>query len=69
LVAKDYSHVYGLDYINTFSTVVKMIYARILVSLATPYHWSFHQMDTKNVFLNSILDEEVYMEQPPGFVA
>ena len=41
----------------------------ILVSLAATYHWSLRELDIKNVFLNSILDEEVYMEQPLGFVA
>ena len=42
---------------------------RVLVSLAATYHWPLHQLDIKNAFLNGILDEKVYMEQPPGFVA
>jgi len=58
--------VYGLDY--TFSPVAKMTSVRILVSLAATYHRPLHQLDIKNVFLNGILDKEVYMEQPPGFV-
>ena len=43
-----------------------MTYVRILVSLSTTYHCPLYQLDIKNVF-NGILDEKVYMEQPPGF--
>ena len=69
LVAKRYLQVYKLNYVDTFSPVTKMIFVRILVSLTPTYHWSLHQLDIKNAFLNDILDEEVYMEQQSGFVA
>ena len=54
---------------DTFSPVAKMKSVRFLVSLATTYYWALHQLVIKNAFLNGILDEEVYMEQPLGFVA
>jgi len=69
LIAKKYSQVYGLDYIDTFSSVAKLTYVWILLSLAATYHWPLHQLDIKNVFLNGILDEKVYMKQSPSFVA
>jgi hypothetical protein len=41
---------------------------RVLLSLAASYALLFHQMDVKTTFLNGELDEEIYMEQPNGFV-
>ena len=64
LVAKRYSQVYELTYVDTFSSVVKMTSVWILVPLAATYQWPLHQSDIKNSLLNCILDEEVYIKQP-----
>ena len=42
---------------------------RIILSLATHFGWEMHQFDVKNVFLHGSLEEEVYMEIPPGYGA
>ncbi|KAA0035896.1 putative Cysteine-rich RLK (RECEPTOR-like protein kinase) 8 [Cucumis melo var. makuwa] len=63
LVVKGYAQTYGIDYSDTFSPVAK------LTSMATTHNWSLHQLDIKNAFLLGDLQEEVYMEQPPKFVA
>lgn len=69
LVAKGYAQTYGMDYHDTFSPVAKLISLRLLISLAATFDWPLHQLDIKNAFLNGDLQEKVYIEQPPSFVA
>ena len=67
LVAK--GQIYGFDYYAIFSPIAKMAFIRLLFSMAAMRSWSLYQLDIKNAFLHGDLVEEVYMEQPPGFVA
>ena len=68
LVAKGYTQIFGLDYSDTFPHMAKIAYIRLFLSIVVR-HWPLYQLDIKNVFLHGDLEEEVYMEQPPGFVA
>jgi hypothetical protein len=58
----------GEDFINTYSTIARMTTIPVLLSLAASYGLLVHQIDVKTTFLNGELDEEIYMEQPDGFV-
>ncbi|XP_049366655.1 uncharacterized protein LOC125831528 [Solanum verrucosum] len=69
LVVKGYTQIYDIDYGDTFSPVAKMASFRLLISMAAINHWPLFQLDIKNAFLHRELVEEVYMEQPLGFVA
>ena len=68
LVAKGFSQVEGIDYTETFSPVAKMNSIFLVLSLAASFKWEVHQMDVKSAFLPGDLHEEIYMEQPPGFI-
>ncbi|GJS31688.1 retrotransposon protein, putative, ty1-copia subclass [Tanacetum coccineum] len=68
LVAKGYTQLYGVDYEETFSPVADIRAIRILISITAYYDYEIWQMDVKTAFLNSYLDEDIYMVQPKGFV-
>jgi hypothetical protein len=63
-VAKGFSQREGVDYEETFAPVARYSSIRIVISLAAKMGWHVHQIDVKTAFLNGILEEEVYVEQP-----
>ena len=68
LVVKGFSQVERIDYNKTFAPVEKMNSIRLVLSLSTSHKWEVHQMNVKSTFLHGNLKEEIYMEQPPGYV-
>ncbi|GJV57570.1 putative RNA-directed DNA polymerase [Tanacetum coccineum] len=68
LVAKGCTQTYGIDYEETFSPVADIRAIRILIAIAAYYDYEIWQMDVKTAFLNGRLDEDIYMEQPEGYV-
>jgi hypothetical protein len=68
LVARGFTQQEGIDYSETFCPVIKQATVRLVFSIVVSCGWKIHQLDIHNAFLNGVLDEEVYMKQPPGFV-
>ena len=68
LVAKDFKQKAYLDFFDTFSPVTRITSIRLLIAIATIFDLKIHQMDVKIAFLNGDLEEEIYMDQPEGFV-
>ncbi|KAH9670700.1 hypothetical protein KPL70_017080 [Citrus sinensis] len=68
LVAKGFKQRNGIDYFNTYAPVARLTSIRVLFAIASLNNLYVHQMDVKTAFLNGDLDEEIYMEQPEGFV-
>jgi Reverse transcriptase (RNA-dependent DNA polymerase) len=66
LVVKYYTQTYDIDYKETFTPVAKMNTIRVLLSIAVNFYWDLYQMDVRNTFLQGTLEEEVYMNLPPG---
>ena len=68
LVVKGYSQREGIDFKETFSPVSTKDSFRVIMAIVAHFDLELHQMDVKTTFLNGDLDEDVYMEQPTGFV-
>jgi hypothetical protein len=67
-MARGFSQIEGVEYDETFAPVVKYTSIRSIIALASSMGWKIHQMDVKTTFLNGKIEQEVYIEQPEGFV-
>jgi hypothetical protein len=62
-----YSQKEGIDYEETFALVPHLEVIRILLAFSVAKGFKLYQMDMKSAFLDGVLEEEVYVKQPPGF--
>ena len=67
LFVKGYKQQQRRDYEETFVLVERMETMRTMLSIAAQQKWKVYEMDVKSKFLNGVLKEEVYVEQPPGY--
>ena len=68
LVCKGYARVEGIDFEETYAHVAQLEAIRIFLALPCHKNFKVYQMDVKSAFLNGKLGEEVYIEQPEGFL-
>jgi hypothetical protein len=69
LIAKGYVQRQDVDFEEVFAPVARMESVRVMLAVAAHHGWTIHHIDVKSAFLNGDLAEEVYVHQPPGFVA
>ena len=67
LMAQGYTQVEGVDFDESFASVARLESIWILLSIACIMNYKLYQMDVKSAFLNGLLQEEVFVEQPKGF--
>ncbi|GKE12275.1 retrotransposon protein, putative, ty1-copia subclass, partial [Tanacetum coccineum] len=67
LVAKVYTHTYGLDCEEKFSPIIDIRAIRIFIAVPAFYEYDIWQIDVKTAFFNGHLNEDIYMVQPKGF--
>jgi hypothetical protein len=68
LGAKEFKQMCGIDYEDMFSSIVKMAMIHIILSIAVSRKWCLRQLDMQNTFLHRVLEEDVFMKQPPCYV-
>jgi hypothetical protein len=67
LVIRGFRQEANVDFFETFSTVCRYESIRLILSLTATNGLRMKQFDVKTAFLNGLLEEEIYMRQPPGF--
>jgi hypothetical protein len=67
-VARGFSQKEGEDYDKKFAPVAKHTSIISIIAIASVMGWKLHQMDVKTAFLNGVIEEEVCIEHPQGFV-
>ena len=67
IVVKGFTQKEGVDYFETFAPVARYKSFRLLFALATNLNYEMKHLDVPTAFLNADLEEDAYMEQPPGY--
>jgi hypothetical protein len=68
LVAKGYKQREDIDYGEVFAPIARLETIKLMISLAAQHRWKIYQLNVKSAFLNGFLEEEIYVEQPLGYI-
>ncbi|XP_020967673.1 uncharacterized protein LOC110266932 [Arachis ipaensis] len=64
LVVKEFTQIEGVNFLQTFSSVIKPATVRLVLALTSMKHWPIHQLDVNNAFLYGDILKDVYMSLP-----
>ncbi|KAM0002892.1 putative RNA-directed DNA polymerase [Helianthus debilis subsp. tardiflorus] len=67
LVVQGFRQIEGIDYNEVYAPVARLEAIRIFLAYASYKGFKVYQMDVKSAFLHGVVEEEVCVEQPPGF--
>ena len=65
-LVQGFFQIFGVDYTNTYSSVAKFVSIRIILALSVQLGLIIHTMDVDTAFLNAKLDENIWVQIPPG---
>jgi len=68
IVAKGFSQIFGIDFYEVFAPVSRYATVRFIISVSVEFGWKRIIIDVKNAFVNAPLEEEIYIDQPAGFI-
>ena len=68
LVVKGFKQKADIDFFNKFSLITRITSTRLLIAIVVIFYLKIYQMDVKIASLNGDLEEEIYTDQPEGFV-
>ena len=67
-VARGFQQNYGESFTDTYAPMSRMTTIRIMMLLCAMFGFVAHQLDVTTAYLNALLDHDIYIEQPEGFV-
>jgi hypothetical protein len=69
LVAHRFTQIYGVDYLDTFSPMAKLVSICTILAIAAQLNWEIESFNFNSTYLNGELREaeEIYMQEPPGY--
>ena len=66
LVVQGFFQIFGADNNDTYRPVAKFVSIRIILAFSVQLGLIIHTMDVDTVFLNASLDENIWVQIPPG---
>jgi hypothetical protein len=66
-VTRGFSQIYGINYLDAYTLVIKLAFIRILLAIVAIFDFEIYQMDVVTVFLAEELKKKIYMKQPERY--